>query len=390
MCNNLNQFSLKSNSCVDVSSGGLGNYIVKLRAKPKTQCKPKTIITPDIVERLHHKFELLRKSQKILRCSGSKNVLQCMRGTVSDFVEVEKSDGHANFYNIVTCKSKWVCPVESPSIAAVEARYIQEAIYKCRKEDNDVYMFTVTYRHHKRMSLQYSMQKMHDALEVFWRNGSVRRFHDNFFFSRITSQELTWSEQNGWHPHEHILLFGERGLQVYADSIGRFLDEHWLHSLEKVGLTGEAGIASNFQSGSAIKDYLTKMPLELTLSNCKKGRAGGLNPFGILEFADPDDSGNIYNSLWDEYYSGTKGKKVLFWGRGLKARYGIEEKTDEEIADEANEDLAALVEGVLMFVDSKDWRQKVCADPYNLAYLKTCSVEDAAAMLDSLGCFWGV
>jgi len=380
MSNNLNQFSLKSNSCIDVSSGGLGNHYVKSRAKPKTP------INADVVQKLKKRFALLWKSKRILKGIASKNVLSCMSGTIADFVEVEKSDGHANFHNVVTCKSKHVCPVESPSIAAVEAKYIQDAICKCRRGGKDVYMLTLTFRHNNKMSLQYCMDKFHDALQSFWRSGSVRRFCNTYFHGRITSLEETWNEQTGWHVHEHILLFGERGLMCnpYVN-VGSYLSSHWLLALSRCGLSGVDGVASNFQSASAVKDYLTKMSLELTMQNYKEGRAGGLNPFGILDLSNEHDK---YADLWREYYLATKGKRVIVWSDGLKKMYGIDDKSDDEIAEEATEDVEALLDGVLLFVDAQDWRQKICSDSYNLAYLKTCSIEDALAMFDALGVFW--
>ena len=66
----------------------------------------------------------------------------------------------------------------------------------------------------------------------------------------------------------------------------------------------------------------------------------------------------------------------------------IEDKDDDAIADEANQEIIKEIERVIIYVDADDWRRKVCADSYNLAYLKTSSIVDAAVMLDALGVFW--
>ena len=379
MCNNLSLNSDNANFLGNVSGGSLGNNNVKSRAKLKT---------PDDAQKIKKRFALLWKSKAILKGVASKNILGCMSNTLDDWVEVDKSDGHANFHNIVTCKSKHVCPVESPSIAAVEAKYIQEAIKKCRVEGNDVYMLTLTFRHNNMMSLKYCMDKFHEALQLFWKSGSVRRFYNDYFFGRITSLEVTWNEKTGWHVHEHILLFGERGLMGSDFGIGSFFAYRWCYALERVGLSGVEAVASQFQSASAVKDYLVKMSLELTMQHFKEGRAGGhYTPFQILDMSEnPNDK---WADLWREFYLATKGKRVVVWSDGLKARYGIKDKSDDEIADEANEDLEALVESVNFFVEARDWRYKVCSDSYNLAYLKSSSIADAAAMLDALGCLWG-
>ena len=392
MCNKIIQNCQKSsalgvnalNCASSVSVGSLGKSIVKSQAK-----------TPDVnnAERrakLKHKFDLLAKSKRILRPvipNGKGNILSCMTGVMQDFVEVEKSDGRANFRGVITCKSKHVCPVESPSIAAVEAKDIQEAIGKCRKAGGDVYMLTLTFRHNNMMSLQYCMDMLHKALIRFWGSGSVKRFFKSFFHGRITSMENMWSEKAGWHVHEHILLFGERGLCGSSfGAIDGFFSAHWLHALSMVGLSGVEGVASNFQSASAVKNYMTKMSLELTMNNLKQGRAGGLNPWGILELSDEHD---LFADLWREHYLATKGKRARVWSDGLKARYGIIDKSDDEIADEAARDVIDELRSVVFYVDSADWRRVIAPDSYNLAYLKTCSVLDAAAMLDALGVFWG-
>ena len=379
MSNNLNQFSCKSSSGADVSGGSLGIY-VKSRATENEQNDSEHYVTS---QKLIKRFSLLWKSKRILKGVASKSVLGCMRTTMQEFVELHKTDGHANFKGVVTCKSKHVCPVESPSIASVEAKYIGEAIRKCCAEGNEPYMLTLTARHDKSMSLAYCMKSMHDASQVFWRSGSVRRFFDTFFFGRITALEETWSSATGWHVHYHILLFGERGLlsNPFCD-IGAFFSRQWLHALERVGLSGVDGVASNFQGASAVKNYLTKMPLEITMQNFKEGRAGGLNPFGILQASNEHD---IYAEKWREYYLATKGKRVIVWSDGLKARYGIADKTDEEIAEEANNDILDALERVIIYVDSDDWRQKVCSDSYNLAYLKSCGVLDVLPFLEVLG-----
>jgi len=354
------------------AGGALGNYNVKTRAKI-----------------LRHKFALLWKSKRIL--SGilgiSKNIMGCMCNTLGGYVELEKSDGHANFGGVVTCKSKHVCPVESPSIARVEARYIQEAIYKCRKSGKDVYMLTLTFRHHNKMSLRYCMDAFHSALQRFWRSGSVRRFYSTYFEGRITALEETWSPSSGWHVHEHILLFGERGLcgnpLVGVDA---FFSRHWLAALSAAGLDGVEGVASEFQSASAVKNYLTKMSMELTMQNYKQGRRGGLNPFGILEASNEND---IYAELWREYYLATKGKRVIVWSDGLKKKYDIEQATDEQIADEANRDLVDEVKSVLLYVDGRDWKNKVCACSDYPSILKTCTIAEAIMLLDALGVCYG-
>ena len=43
-------------------------------------------------------------------------------------------------------------------------------------------------------------------------------------------------------------------------------------------------------------------------------------------------------ALFIEYVNAIRGKAQLFWSRGLKSKVGIEEKSDEELAEEKNDD----------------------------------------------------
>lgn len=47
-------------------------------------------------------------------------------------------------------------------------------------------------------------------------------------------------------------------------------------------------------------------------------------------------------SLWQEFGIATKGARQLVWGRGLKKLLGIEEKTDEQLAEETEKEAITM------------------------------------------------
>ena len=83
------------------------------------------------------------------------------------------------------------------------------------------------------------------------------------------------------------------------------------------------------------------MAEEITLTGSKKGREGkngkGRSPRELVRLAGEGD--RQARELWLEFFSATSGKRrrQLVWSRGLKALVGIDEVTDEELAEGAEE-----------------------------------------------------
>ncbi|MCZ3066974.1 rolling circle replication protein, Rep63 protein, partial [Acinetobacter baumannii] len=68
----------------------------------------------------------------------------------------------------------------------------------------------------------------------------------------------------------------------------------------------------------------------------KKGRNGGFTPFDLLQLSIDDEIvyGRSTSRLYQEFAISFKGARQLVWSRGLKAYLGIDEKSDEELAEE--------------------------------------------------------
>jgi hypothetical protein len=66
----------------------------------------------------------------------------------------------------------------------------------------------------------------------------------------------------------------------------------------------------------------------------KKAKSkGGRTPFQIL--SDLVAGGEVEDlELWEEYESASKGRRALVWSPGLRDLMGLDEVTDEQIADE--------------------------------------------------------
>jgi hypothetical protein len=102
----------------------------------------------------------------------------------------------------------------------------------------------------------------------------------------------------------------------------------------------------DIRDGTYAEQYVSKWGLEheLTKGHVKKGRNGGYTPFDLLQYSmlDATMNGRTAASLWQEFGIATKGARQLSWSRGLKKLLLIEEKTDEELAEETDKNAITL------------------------------------------------
>ncbi|GAI05222.1 unnamed protein product, partial [marine sediment metagenome] len=119
----------------------------------------------------------------------------------------------------------------------------------------------------------------------------------------------------------------------------------WSALCEKSGL----GVPS-FQHGLKLDDgtkaaaYASKWGLEdeMTKGHTKKGKTGGETPFDFLR-AFLADSGDLQAAaLFREFALTFKGKRQLHWSHGLKARFGLNDVSDEVLVEAAEDDCHLL------------------------------------------------
>ena len=80
----------------------------------------------------------------------------------------------------------------------------------------------------------------------------------------------------------------------------------------------------------------------MTKGHIKKGKAGGETPFDLLRAVLADKNDKQAAALFAEFAKAFKGKRQLSWSNGLKAKFNLVEKDDEELAAEL-EDSAELL-----------------------------------------------
>ena len=121
----------------------------------------------------------------------------------------------------------------------------------------------------------------------------------------------------------------------------------WIKACKKAGLNAPSmqhGL--DLRDGTYAQEYVSKWGLdsELTKGHIKKGREESLTPFDLLQLSieDKEVFGKKPSKLWQEFGIAIKGSRQLEWGRGLKKFLNIEEKTDQECAEETEQNAISL------------------------------------------------
>lgn len=295
------------------------------------------------------------------------------------------------------CHNVHVCPYCAPAIGKFRRNQVRELIYRAKKQDYECYLLTLTFSHDSEDTLLELLPKMAKASTDLWQDWKIKDMFDEkkdtcYFVhnGRVTVLEIMWGK-NGPHPHFHILIIGKKGIPI--KDIKDIFTEKWLQMLKQNGLEGLEGIAADFEACKNIKDYLVKIPCEMTSSKTKDGRfPHHLNFFQLLEKCALAPNGQrkrkMESQLWD-YYQATFGKHFLQFGRGLLDRFEIRDITDEEIIMEGmegkdKEDIKQY--GLSYKFDTDEYMQMTREERQFAMYLaESFKDEELNAFLDSRG-----
>jgi len=276
-------------------------------------------------------------------------------GNVSVFRKT--GDGGGAFYSgLYHCGSVWGCPVCAPRIAEVRCTEVCEAMDRHYAAGGYCLLVTFTFPHCRGGDLRANVDKFLGAVRRFKSGATWQGIKKDLnLIGSIRGLEVTyWNPDsgranNGFHPHTHELLFvravtattdavtGTRTYpeidawrEIFADRWRKFAAEFGL------GLTNSHGLDMRVTSSS---DYVAKFgelarwggDRELVKGTAKT--RGGLSPWELLRRAASDPE---YGRIWQEYYRAFKGRRQLYWTRGLREIVfpELREKTNQECARE--------------------------------------------------------
>ena len=298
-----------------------------------------------------HRFHVLPYNSSIWKCGVIPigNMVKMSHATFDGM-------GHAKIEGIAHDHNTWICPTCSLKIAVGRAGELRKLAYRAKKSGLELYHLTITMGHEEWEQLGPMLKEMDYCRGRFWRNGTIRRIMKKYFNGRrVSVLEIMRGMDdfsNGWHPHLHILLIGEKGIDI--ESIEKTMSDAWIECLESIGRKGREGIALKIKPCEDIEDYLTKIPCEIALGNVTKhGHGVHMSFFQMVNYAlgFPMTREEI-EPLIVEYFLATRYRKQLEWSRGLKDEFGIREKSDDELAEETGLTLA-----VHAMTDNRNWKK---------------------------------
>jgi hypothetical protein len=264
---------------------------------------------------------------------------RCGRVRIADAVTVHVKDGRAHFSGIETCGSIWTCPVCATKISAKRRLEVGTAITGHWGAGGEVYMMAFTAAHYRGQGLKSLKGRITRAWSKLKAGAPWKRIKERFGLSGdIRALEVTWTTANGWHPHIHVLLFIDRRLS----DVDRIKLQAWLFGRWNAIVMREGAPPCNHRlfrlercaTPEAAGEYVAKWgaEYEMTHLHSKRAKGGGMSPWDMLDLIGR--GGDHARRLFREFADAMKGARHLTWSQGLKARYGVDEVTDEEAAEE--------------------------------------------------------
>lgn len=356
-----------------IEAAPLGIYASSITRK---SCKSDVEVREAVAVHRTERFRLLSVARLLLMAAGRAAGLpywhdyhrtaKCKLVRRADYVGVHLAPefNGAFFTGLVTCGSLWVCPVCAAKIQERRRAEIAQAIDWAYASDLQPVMVTLTFPHQAWHKLSRLLEQQAVALQRLRAGQPWKRFKRSIGFQgMIRALELTHGDA-GWHPHTHEIWFVKKTAD--AEVMKKEIVLRWESACRRAGLMPNGSVAGfrehsvDVKGNCSASDYLAKQDdsrhwgadRELAKSSTKAGRAKGLHPFGLL--ANAADGNRRAGRLFLVYAIATKGRRQLFWTKGLKRRVSLRDLSDEVIAEQEREPADLL--GML---SPADW-DRVC------------------------------
>lgn len=366
----------------------------------------------------------------------------CHRAIIRNDVNVlAKPDAKFAHYNgLQSCGSVWNCPTCAAKITESRRHEIVSAhekwILKGSEGQNACFMMSLTFPHNHDQSLRKCVKWFQKARRLLKQQKALKR-RGHYYVGRgyrvekpvevftqilekyqivgtVTALEVTHSFVNGWHVHSHDLIFGRAMDAAGLAELEKDLTVAWMYACKRAGV--KIPSAKAFEK-NAIRisradtpaDYIAKFGVEVyqekrEILDTKWGSSQELTkqhikscrlpkhrtPFDFLReiesATDPDARKALkhkYGKLYLEYTRQFKGKRQLFFSKGLRQLLKLgKEKTNQEIMAET--DNQAELKGSM----KKDQWHKVCAIGWRGVLLEKAMTTEWGALMRAVDKRW--
>ena len=283
---------------------------------------------------------------------------KCCRAKIpSEKIKILKDKAHQKaFYSgLRKCCSVWLCPVCAAKIAERRSIFLQTCIDIALAKGWQVYLLTATTPHGIGDELKTVLNRLLKAWNSVNGNRPGKVVKETIQLEgTIRALEVTHGDNNGFHPHIHVLLFISSNYGPnYIESLFRPL---WQDCCVKAGLprpSDEHGLTVRDAQEAAkyVAKGLWGLPQEMTKGHQKTAKSEkGMTPWGFLMEVLQTGS-KRFERLFFIYAEAFKGKKQLTISRGLCEKLGENNLSDQELT--AIEEESALV---LSELTDDQWR----------------------------------
>lgn len=286
-------------------------------------------------------------------------IAECGQKRIASVVQIRQAGGTAHYAGIHSCGRIWDCPKCAAKVGHQRAGEIATVLSGHVATGGAVAHQVFTLRHgvgHDLERLRRVVARGFTAIlsgkswqtvarrfgrqeERTLRRNGVERVKSVPVMDFIRACEVTVGA-HGWHPHLHVVFLFRRPLS--AEERAEFEARNfkiWRRVVTEAGLPAPLPRHSPLilADHTNIAGYAAKFALEVARADLKTGRGAagrkGRHPFQILDSLGVRRTARDCE-LWWEYEHGMRGAKMLTWSRGLKAHWGLVDKSDEVVAAE--------------------------------------------------------
>lgn len=203
---------------------------------------------------------------------------------------------------VLRCGRQHSCPVCAAQRAADRAAELDSMM---RGDDGGRWqMLTLTMRHHRGDSLSDLLDRLFAAWRRVRSVRAVREIMDRTVTASVRALEVTFSFQNGWHPHLHVLWRTEE----WTEEERATLALEWLRALDDRAAPVHVAVRWSTPIGAWCAEraaYLSKLGAEVAgvSKHSVRNDHPSLHPFQVAERG--------FLALWSEYQRAMVGRRVL-------------------------------------------------------------------------------
>ena len=302
------------------------------------------------------RYNLLSVAQRYSRttCKDSGEIKTYRVGTCHKVVRhgfdevsiVRNSNDNIVTRNVGVCGNPVQCPVCAHTLSSQRTTDVYRFMSANRARGGVCLFVTFTMSHSITDTAKDSIDSLNLARRHLVSGGSYKRLMKHYgFLGDIRTLEVTYSDNNGWHPHLHCVYFFEKLTTSDIGDITDFLQRSWKSSLNCFGRTSslERGVKvdrPSVDSYGNIASYMAKWGREVGNSFIKKGRKGSYVPFDFLSILSKSYDCRIH-SLWIEYLDSMHRRRNIHFSQSLIKLFG-DIRSDNDVLNDESQDTHVL------------------------------------------------